>query len=113
MVGRGPRAEADPDLVFGEYGKSGIIVHLHGRGSGPEKPREGFPAPILARMMHEMAERERGDGRATGQPSRGTAGLDLSRTFSVRRKLDDVVRSRPEVDGTKLSRHRRDKAGES
>jgi len=27
--------------------------------------------------MHETPWRDRGDGRATGQPSRGTAGLDL------------------------------------
>ena len=34
----------------------------------------------LARMLHEFPWRDREDGRATGQPSRGTAGLDLRRT---------------------------------
>jgi hypothetical protein len=29
----------------------------------------------LARIMHETSSRGRGDGRATGQSSRGTAGL--------------------------------------
>ena len=43
----------------------------------------------LARIMHETPSRDRGDGRATGQPSRGTAGLDLRRTCSVRRKVRD------------------------
>ena len=31
-------------------------------------------------MVHETRSRHRGDGGATGQPSRGTAGLDLRRT---------------------------------
>jgi hypothetical protein len=33
-----------------------------------------------ARIMHETRSRDRENGRATGQPSRGTAGLDLRRT---------------------------------
>jgi hypothetical protein len=37
--------------------------------------------------MHETPSRDRGDGRATRQPSHGTAGLDLRRTCSVRRKV--------------------------
>jgi hypothetical protein len=32
-------------------------------------------SPLLARIMHKTPWRDRGDGRATGQPSRGTAGL--------------------------------------
>jgi hypothetical protein len=32
-------------------------------------------APALARSMHETPSRDRGAGRATGQPPRGTAGL--------------------------------------
>lgn len=40
----------------------------------------------LARIMHETPRRDRGDGRATGRPSRDTAGLDLRRTCSVPRK---------------------------
>jgi hypothetical protein len=34
------------------------------------------PCPMpLARMFHELLSRDREDGRATGQPSRGTAGF--------------------------------------
>ena len=32
-------------------------------------------ALLQARIFHELLSRERVDGRATGQPSRGTAGL--------------------------------------
>jgi hypothetical protein len=35
---------------------------------------------VLARIFHELLSRDREDGRATGQPSRGTAGLDPRRT---------------------------------
>ncbi len=35
---------------------------------------------ILARIFHELLSRDRKDGRATGQPSRGTAGLVPRRT---------------------------------
>ncbi len=35
---------------------------------------------VLTRMFHELQSRDREDGLATGQPSRGTAGLDLRRT---------------------------------
>jgi hypothetical protein len=35
----------------------------------------------LARIMHETRSRHRRYARATGQPSRGTAGLDLRRTW--------------------------------
>jgi len=31
-------------------------------------------------VFHELLSRDRGDGGATGQPSRGTAGLDPRRT---------------------------------
>jgi hypothetical protein len=34
----------------------------------------------LARIFHELLSRNREDGRATGQPSRGTAGLVPRRT---------------------------------
>ena len=37
--------------------------------------------------MHETPLRDRGGGCATGQPSRGTAGLDLRRTWSAHRKV--------------------------
>jgi len=43
----------------------------------------------LGRIIRETPHRDRGDGRATGQPSRGTEGLDLRRTCSVRRKVRD------------------------
>jgi hypothetical protein len=43
----------------------------------------------LTRIMHETPWRGRRDRHATGQPSRGTAGLDLRRTCSVRRKVRD------------------------
>ena len=48
----------------------------------------------LARIMHETPSRDRGDGRATGQPSRGTAGLDLRRTFQYDARYE--TRGRPE-----------------
>jgi hypothetical protein len=35
----------------------------------------------LARIFHELVSRDREDGRATGQPSRGTAGLNPRRTL--------------------------------
>ena len=41
---------------------------------------------MLARIFHETALRDRGDGRATGQ-SRETAGLDPRRTRTVRRRI--------------------------
>jgi hypothetical protein len=34
---------------------------------------------VLARIMHETPSRDCADGRATGQPSRGIAGLGLAR----------------------------------
>ena len=34
----------------------------------------------LARLFHELLSRDHEDGRATGQPSRGTAGLVPRRT---------------------------------
>ena len=37
-------------------------------------------ASYLARLFHELLRRDREDGRASGQPSRITAGLDPSRT---------------------------------
>jgi len=40
----------------------------------------------LARIFHELLSRDREDGRATGQPSRGTAGLVPRRTSTVRRR---------------------------
>jgi hypothetical protein len=55
------------------------------------RPARAQPLP-LARIMHETPERDRGDGRATGQPSRGTAGLALRRTF-----LGTSQGSRPNV----------------
>ena len=33
-----------------------------------------------ARIFYELLSRDHADGRATGQPSRGTAGLDPRRT---------------------------------
>jgi len=35
---------------------------------------------VLARIFHELLSRDREDGLATRQPSRGTAGLDPRRT---------------------------------
>ena len=35
---------------------------------------------FLARMFHELLQRDHEDGRVTGQPSRGTAGLVPRRT---------------------------------
>jgi hypothetical protein len=35
---------------------------------------------LLARIFHELLSRDHEDGRATWQPSRGTAGLDSRRT---------------------------------
>jgi hypothetical protein len=54
--------------------------------------------------MHEAPQRDRGDGRATGQPSRGTARLDLRRTCSVRRKvsLSWACRRNPRTPGLGL-----------
>jgi hypothetical protein len=43
----------------------------------------------LARIMDDTPWRNRGHGRATGQPSRDNAGLELRRTYSVRRKVRD------------------------
>jgi hypothetical protein len=40
----------------------------------------------LARIFHELLSRDREDGRATWQPSRGTAGLVPRRTLTVRRR---------------------------
>jgi hypothetical protein len=51
----------------------------------------------LARVMHETPQRDRGDGRATGQPSRGTAGLGPEAYLSVRRKVRD-----PRTPGLRL-----------
>src|SRR5512137_51050 len=42
--------------------------------------------------MQETPWRDRGDGRATGQPSRGTAGLGPEAHLSVRRKVRDPRR---------------------
>ena len=58
--------------------KSGATAKVkspNGRGAG------------LTRIMHETPWRDRRDGGASGQPSRGTAGLDLRRTCSVRPKV--------------------------
>jgi len=41
---------------------------------------------MLTRMFHELLSRDRRDGCSTGQPSRGTAGLDPRRTCTVRRR---------------------------
>jgi hypothetical protein len=63
----------------------------------------------LSRIMHERPSRVRGDGRATGQPSRGTAGLGPEAYWSVRRKVprDDLgtseTRGRPAFDWARRS----------
>jgi hypothetical protein len=47
-----------------------------------------------ARTMHETPQGDRGDGCATGQPSRGTARLDLRRTCSAPRKVRETEDAR-------------------
>jgi|GEM_PF-7080620 hypothetical protein len=47
------------------------------RGTGPLIFLNSAHHPVhtLARIFHELLSRDHEDGRATGQPSRGTAGL--------------------------------------
>jgi len=42
---------------------------------GRNHPTVGETKPYLARILHELLSRDPEDGRATWQPSRGTAGL--------------------------------------
>jgi diguanylate cyclase (GGDEF)-like protein len=60
-------------------GEAGLPVRYAGDEFIILLPYAPCPMP-LARMFHELLSRDREDGRATGQPSRGTAGLDPRRT---------------------------------
>ena len=60
----------------------------------PELPRHHRLRHRLAWIMQETPQRDCGDGRATGQPSRGTAGLDLRRTCEYVARFE--TRGRPE-----------------
>jgi hypothetical protein len=69
---------------------------------GPLLPSQGSlvtgtPPLALARIMHEAPSRDRGDGGATGQPSRGTAGLGPGAYLSARREVRD-----PRTPGSRL-----------
>jgi len=55
----------------------------------PELPRHHRLRHRLAWIMQETPQRDCGDGRATGQPSRGTAGLGPEAYLWVRRKVRD------------------------
>ena len=59
------------------------IVHLvqnSQANSGGRQELSQFRLRKLARIFHELLSRDREDGRATWQPSRGTAGLVPRRT---------------------------------
>ncbi len=52
--------------------------------AGNHLPRNAFS--VSTRIFHELLSRDHEDGCATGQPSRGTAGLVPRRTWTVRRR---------------------------
>jgi len=64
---------------------SGIPPAKNRRAGSPFSPLYPTSPTRLARIMHEAPSRDRGDGRATGQPQ----GLGPEAYLSVRRKVRD------------------------
>jgi hypothetical protein len=63
-----------PQGVRQRRNSTGQVINL--TETGPSKiPLCGGGPGLLARIFHELLSRDHEDGRATGQPSRGTAGL--------------------------------------
>jgi len=91
----GPRAWRRGTRVgrhsYGPSGKRRLQMRLASQNTRPPagarhpRPQEGFFSNLLARIMHETPSRDRGDGRATGQPQ----GLGPEAYLSVRRKVRD------------------------
>jgi hypothetical protein len=70
---------ADPDWSV----RMGMMVVLEGVAErSPDLVQCAYPyiLDLLARIFHELLSRDHEDGSATGQPSRGTAGLVPRRT---------------------------------